>query len=146
MINALNDEIPNDISLSEKMYWLANDLSDFPKCKVCGKDIHAFVGQNYGYNTFCSCKCAQLSLETRQRFKETCLKIYGTENPAQSKVVQKKYINTCLDKYGAINAFASNYGKQKIKETIHTRYGVDNPQQNEKIKQKTKKKHSNTEI
>lgn len=90
LVTALNKEFPEKLSLSEKMFWLANNLKTFPKCPVCGIDIHSFGGQTKGYNIFCSCSCAQKSVETRQKFKNTNMKLYGAENPAQSKIVQIK--------------------------------------------------------
>ena len=139
LVTALNKEFPEKLSLSEKMFWLANNLKTFPKCPVCGIDIHSFGGQTKGYNIFCSCSCAQKSLETRQKLKNTNMKLYGAENPAQSKIVQDKIKQTCLAKYGAENVYASEFGKQKIKATMLKKYGVENCQQSKTIKEKTKK-------
>ena len=139
LVTALNKEFPEKLSLSEKMFWLANNLKTFPKCPVCGLDIHSFGGQTKGYNIFCSCSCAQKSVETRQKLKNTNMKLYGVENPAQSKIVQDKIKQTCLAKYGAENVYASEFGKQKIKATMLKKYGVENCQQSKTIKEKTKK-------
>lgn len=138
ILEELNIEIQKPKSLKEKVFWLINGLNDYPKCKTCGGNVTAFKSIKKGYNKHCSCRCAQLDLETRKKFEATNLLKYGTKNPAQSKVVQDKMKNTCLEKYGATNIFGSDIGKKKIKETNLKRYGVENPQQNAEIKEKTK--------
>lgn len=127
-----NAPIPN--TLSEKIVWLRDGLTDYPKCPICGKKITRF---DVEYNKFCSCKCAQNSTETRDKLKQTCIEKYGVDNAAKSNVVQDKMKATCLERYGATNVYASDYGKEKIKKTNLERYGVENPQQNEEIKART---------
>lgn len=55
---------PNCMSdnLYERIHWILNNVYDYPKCKICGKDNNIFLKQstrNDGlrYTTYCSDKC-----------------------------------------------------------------------------------------
>ena len=124
-------------AIKEKMYWLFNDLKEVPKCKTCGKGT-SFIDGRRGYRKFCSCRCAQLDKEVREKLKQTMLKKYGVDNAAKSDYFQQKMKQSCLLKYGAENVFASEYGKIKLKQTMLKKYGVDNAQKNKTIAEKTK--------
>lgn len=137
LLEALNKEFPNHISLKEKMYWLVNNINCRPKCPICNSEIVEFCRYK-GYNRYCSNKCAQLDKNVREKAKSTCIKLYGVDNAAKSEFIKDKIKNTCIAKFGSTNVFASNYGKAKIKETCMLRYGVENPQQNSEIKERTK--------
>lgn len=119
------------------MYWLANGLTDFPKCPTCGGNCTSFINAKKGYSKHCCCTCTQLDPTTQLKLQETSIKKYGTKNPAQAKEVQAKMKSTCLKRYGAENAFASEEIKEKIKSTNISKYGCENPQQNTEIKLKT---------
>lgn len=137
LLTELNNEIQDNISLKEKMYWLVNGIRNRPKCPICGAEIVEFCRYK-GYNKYCSSKCAQLSPEVREKAKLTCIKVYGVDNAAKSEMVQAKMKNTCMVKFGSTNVFSSDYGKEKIRETCLAKYGVRNPQQNSEIKNKAK--------
>lgn len=56
LITFINENTPllkdNVYKLKTKIYWLINDLKDFPKCKYCGKTIginYNIRGLNYHY-------------------------------------------------------------------------------------------------
>lgn len=136
LLQELVDEVPIPKTLSEKIVWLRDGLTDYPKCPICGSSIMSF---DVEYLKFCSCKCAQASQQTRDKYKKTCIEKYGVDNSTKSDTIQKKMKDTCLERYGATNVFASSYGKEKIRETNLSRYGVENPQQDKKIREKTEK-------
>ena len=139
IIEELNNIFPQVENLNEKIYWIKNNLNSYPKCPICGNEIKKWKGRNKGgYFKFCSCKCAQVDKNTRDKIKNTCLEKYGVDNAAKAKDIQSKMKNTCLKKYGTKNIFSSEIGKKKIKETLLKKYGVENPQQNNEIKKKTK--------
>lgn len=139
IIEELNNIFPQVENLNEKIYWIKNNLNSYPKCPICGNEIKKWKGRNKGgYFKFCSCKCAQVDKNTRDKIKNTCLERYGVDNAAKAKDIQSKMKNTCLKKYGTKNIFSSEIGKKKIKETLLKKYGVENPQQNNEIKKKTK--------
>lgn len=135
LLDQVNKEYLFTDSVAEKVYLLANNLLEPPKCKTCGKYA---VFDRRKYTQYCSVKCAQNSDETRLKYKQTCLQKYGAENAAQSTYVQDKMKKTCLEKYGVENAFASEEIKQKIKESNIKKFGVENPQQNANIKAKSR--------
>lgn len=127
-----------ELPFIQKVYWYAHNLTEFPRCKTCGKVVHKFYNCQVGYAPHCNCRCAQLDKETKAKLATTNMAKYGTVNPAQSKVVQDKMRKTCIERYGTENVYASDYGKQRIKETNLKKFGCENPQQNTKIKEKTK--------
>ena len=44
--------------LSTKIYCVLNNISEFPKCKTCGKEIRKNIRNIViGFNMFCSFKC-----------------------------------------------------------------------------------------
>ena len=137
LLKALYEMFPETYSLSEMLYLLNNNLTARPKCKICGKEIKAFCKKD-GYNIFCSCTCAQLDPATREKNKQTNLRLYGVENGAQAAVAKKKYKERMQEKYGVNNAFQADEIKAKIKTTTLKKYGVENPRQNKKIQQKAK--------
>ena len=142
ILEALSQEfinIPN-ITLREQMYWLVNDLKEYPRCKTCQRSLSSkhFIGPHHGYYEHCCCKCTQLDKEVRAKNKQTCIDRYGVENAAQSDIFKEKYRQTCIDRYGVDNSFKSEDIKNKIKQTCIDRYGVENPHQNKQIKEKAK--------
>lgn len=128
-----------ELPFVQKVYWYVHNLTEFPKCKTCKKDVHRFCNCQIGYAPHCGCRCAQLDKDTRAKLAATNMIKYGTDNPAKSKVVQDKMHKTCIERYGTENPFASDYGKQRIKETNLKKFGCENPQQDAKIKEKTKR-------
>lgn len=129
----------NGRSLGTKIYWLRNNLVDFPVCPTCGKHY----GQNMnvdagGYPRHCSCRCTQLDKSVRAKNIETTMKLYGVENVAQSKIIQEKMKNTCIKKYGVDNIFKSEQCKKRIEEYNLINYGVRNSHQRPEIIEKTK--------
>ena len=144
LMNWLNINLPllNDkkFSISTKVYWIFNELKDFPKCKN-EECCHSFNDRNVksldeGYVSFCSHKCAVNAEQTKEKAKNTCLKKYGTVSPAQNENVKKKGRKTCLDRYGVEYSFQSENNKTKTKKTLNAKYGVDHPMKLQCIKAK----------
>ena len=62
------------------------------------------------------CQARQGTLNARDKFKETCIKRYGVDNPGKAKTVIEKHKQTCFKKYGV-----SSYNKtDEFKERILT--------------------------
>lgn len=63
MINELTPKL-NDpyYNLKTKIFWILNDIHDFPICQVCGKEIKKnVISVNLGYSgkgKYCSNKCS----------------------------------------------------------------------------------------
>ena len=70
------------------------------------------------------------------KFRETCVRNLGVENPLQSEEIRQKVRETCVEKYGVEHALQSEEIKQKFRETCVKNHGVEHPLQSEEIKQK----------
>ena len=152
----------------ERFALLRKGLTQLPRCKVCGNKVH--YNQAWFADT-CSITCKReyasqilknLPPETKEKKsrlrKETCLKKYGVEHPAQSEEVKNKTAQTNLERYGCkwttevgefqkkkIDSFVEKYGvtnpnklpevKAKIRDTCLQKYGTPNIKQSEYVKQ-----------
>lgn len=64
------------LNISERIYALLNDISEYPKCKFCGKEISKFIDLKNGYIESCP-KCAAdknrltLNLKTSSQIKDS---------------------------------------------------------------------------
>jgi hypothetical protein len=140
LLNALNEDYNFLPSLKEQIYWLYNDLKEYPKCCVCGAEIKNFKSICEGYFNHCSCRCTQLDTIVRNKNKQTNLERYGVDNGAKSESAKQKYSMHCEQKYGKgiTNSFMADTVKDKIKKTNLERYNVDNPGKNKFIKSKAR--------
>jgi hypothetical protein len=93
--------------ITTKIYWILNNLTDFPKCYVCGnsdffknKNVNGLIRGYSQHRTdgivYCSHKCAINSKLTRQQRQYTCKKRYGNKNYNN----REKCKQTCIKKYG----------------------------------------------
>ena len=93
------------------------------------------------------CQARQGTLNARDKFKETCIKRYGVDNPGKAKSVIEKHKQTCLEKYGVSSYNKTDEFKERYKNTCLEKYGVDNPiklpEIQEKIKQTCLEKYGN---
>ena len=122
---ALDLEYPNLDNYAEKMYWLVNGLTDYPKCKHCGKPLTVFryhrslsgtadSGSRFSYGNYCGSSCAAFSKTTKEKRQETSLNRYGDKyynNPSQATA-------TCIERYG------TGRNNKKAEQTMLLRYGV----------------------
>lgn len=153
-INAKTPKL-NDIfyKLSTKLYWIFHGLTDFPKCKHCGKLLSKRnVVISCGYADFCSANCVANSPEIyakkectcekkygkgiknpsqapciKAKKEETSIKHYGVSNPNKVRSVREKIEQTCLRDYGAKSPFESPLVQKKIAQTNMKNLGVANP-------------------
>lgn len=51
--------LQNDFNWSERFYVLLNDLKDFPKCVICGKNS-SYISVADGFRMTCSSECGQI--------------------------------------------------------------------------------------
>ena len=84
----------------------------------------------------------------REKYKQTCLKRFGTENSlSKGSEIYKKRNKTVLEKYGVENDIQLDSVKQKIAEkkdkTVLEKYGVENVFQLDSVKQKIKNYYNN---
>jgi G:T-mismatch repair DNA endonuclease (very short patch repair protein) len=107
-------------------------------CVVCGKDT-TFTTLERGYKKHCSSKCAANDPDKQLKTKNTCLKKYGTENPAQNSEIKQKQADTLQLRYGVPHYSKTNEFKDKWKKTCQEKFGVDNPNQSPEIREKSKR-------
>ena len=119
------------LSCSEMLYWYFNNLSEHPKCKICGKKVR-FKNIYTGYCDFCSHKCCTIG--TRQKAKQTCLERYGDENFTNPK----KRKQTNIERYGVDCYTKTEEYIEKSKNTYTKKYGIDNFTKTEEYKIKRK--------
>lgn len=52
-----------------KLYWVVNDLTEFPRCKECGNKLKFknVDSVQRGYCDFCSTSCAQKNKEVQRK-------------------------------------------------------------------------------
>ena len=84
------------------------------------------------------CQARQGTLNARDKFKETCIKRYGVDNPGKAKSVIEKHKQTCLEKYGVSSYNKTDEFKERYKNTCLEKYGVDNPIKLPEIREKIK--------
>jgi hypothetical protein len=126
--------------LSEKFYWILNNIEDYPNCRECGKQFKPrFYGLKTAYQrgeNFCSNSCISKNSVIQEKKKQTCLKNLGVENPSQSKDVQQKMQETCLKKYGVYYSLQSQEIKEKSRQTCEEKYGCSYAIQNKEVQEK----------
>ena len=120
---------------TEKLYWFYHNITDYPKCKVCGAPTK-FINLKTGYREFCGYKCMNSCNDIQSRKKETSRRNWGTDNPMQSKTIQTKLKFTIQERYGVDNPFQQPDFKEKRIKTNLQRYGVPHHLQNEHVKNK----------
>ena len=118
----------------DEVFWFIIKNFTFQYCKKCGKLLT--YKQILHHHVFCSRKCSTSSKEVRNKIKQTCLQIYGVDNPARSKEVQAKIRQTCINKYGTDCTLKAPKIKNKAKTTIQEKYGVNCVFQSPEIKNK----------
>lgn len=118
LLTELNIAFSNfkNLDLNTKIFWALNNISNYPKCETCGKDLTKTKCHPLkGYATrFCSSKCAHKSNEFKEKMKNalshydrqkasqkresTCLKKYGCKNVSQNLQIRKKILKTFSEK------------------------------------------------
>ena len=116
-------------------------------CHSCQKEsIKGFRSLTPDFLCF-HCQARQGTLNARDKFKETCIKKYGVDNPGKAKSVIEKHKQTCLEKYGVSSYNKTEEFKERYKNTCLNKYGVTNttnaPEIREKIKQTNLEKYGN---
>lgn len=128
--NLLESSIPNiEISLSEKVYYFYNEISDPLVCD-CG-ELLSFIGFKSGHRSTCGDK----KCITKKR-KSTCMYKYGVDNPKKSKEILKKERDGINEKWGGHYMLDSSV-RSKFNSTMVDRYGVEWAQQSDEISNKS---------
>lgn len=79
-----------DISIFERLYCIRNNLTDRPKCRVCGTEyVNRFIPSEDRYSLWCSIRCSCLDPETREKLKDSKAEKYGDSNYNNSEKARK---------------------------------------------------------
>lgn len=117
---AINRGILNSENITECIYWVINDLTDYPKkCISCNGNITKFHSFSRGYpHQRCSTKCSNSDTSVKKRKKKTSLEKYGTEFPWQNQEIKSKsrkaFVNNWFERRFA--QFSPEYTPITIKE------------------------------
>lgn len=117
----INAKYPNIANFQERLYWEANNLTEFPTC-YCGASV-IFQGFTKGYRQYCSRKCMNSDPNKKAAVRATNMKKYGGPAPCSSKEVFAKMESTLSKRYGYRNALQVPSIKEKVFGTIVKRYG-----------------------
>lgn len=160
LIDFINEKTPFlnnvNVSLNTKVYCVLNDITEFPHCITCGKEMgnRDIISFRKGFPIFCSSKCANLNKEIQKKSKKTKLERYGDENysnHAQAAItlkrksveekseIRNRIEQTNLKTYGVRYAVQSDFVKNKIKNTFINHFGVENPAKCSTVRNKYKK-------
>lgn len=149
-------------NIQTHIYWLLNDIHDFPICDApgCNNPITKNVGDIYnGYDrTACSCKCAKKTDHYLKKFGDSVEKHFGCRHPMHCQEIKDKVRNTTEERWGGIGfaskelnekerrIFLEKYGsndpgnlpefREKARQTSIENWGVDNPMKCDGIKNK----------
>jgi hypothetical protein len=119
-------------NLSERIYWIFNDLLDYPvHCKhpKCNKPITRFKGTYLG--VFCSYSC------------NAKYKLLVSPNPFSGPAGIKRRQDGMMKKYGVDHNMKRKESLDKRIETYITNYGVDHPLKSDPIKSQARKANEN---
>lgn len=130
-------------SLTTKIYWILNGLTDFPKCQNPNCSNKIGIGKNAslknGYKMkYCSRSCLFSDPEMIKKRQQLYFEKTGYTNPMHNPDIRKKMEENCIEKYGAKNMFSSRYFKEKSKETCLKKYGVNSFSKTEEYRNKVK--------
>lgn len=127
-------------SIKEILDRMRFHIDTLPVCKVCKRNTK-YKGIKEGYPywlPYCSCKCAQLSQSTRDKYVNTCLSKYGVDNTMKTKKVKENMRKALLSKYGVTSVAKLESVQEKIKETNIEKYGHASHLSNRNIRNKIK--------
>lgn len=158
-----SDKLTNN-NLQTKIYWILNDLHDFPDChnpdctnKVTSNVRGIYKGYGTSYPTCCSA-CAKHTPEYLKNWGDSLEEKYGSRHPMHCQEIKDKVRITTEERWGGIgfaseelNAkerqiFKEKYNsedpgnlpefREKARQTSMDNWGVDNPMKCDEIKQR----------
>lgn len=134
----LIENYPKELTWSERLYWYYYNLTDKPKCEICGNEVR-FISFTDGYRKYCSKKCsANDPIQKEDRIK-TNLERYGSSTPFSSNTIKEKIKQTNLERYGVENPMQCKHIQNKSKQTNLERYGAENPSMSKLVNDKKSK-------
>lgn len=128
--NAVPKLSSDQYSFKTRIYWILNDIDDFPRCEIChGKVLRNVWTLENGYRKYghtsitCSEECRKVA--QHQTFEKTCLDRYGVTNVYAAESVKETIRQKNLLLYGIENGGNTKEGRLKAKQTIFDHFGED---------------------
>lgn len=107
----IKERFYDDISISEGLYRIINDISSRPICLNCNNSVK-FKNINIGYFKTCSPKCSQLLKSTQEKRRLTCNIKYGHDHYSKTTEFKEFLIDKCNNnQIGFTSAGYMNYLK-----------------------------------
>lgn len=123
---------------STRIIYAVNNLTDFVKCKTCGKPITRNISLNEDINCiYCSNRCAQKDPIVISRVKAAKMKNHGDPNFNN----MEKSRQTCKERYGVEYAWQSNRTKEASKKTLMNHFGVDHQMRSSDVKKRMRQRY-----
>jgi len=113
-----------DISFKERIWYWVNNIDTQVLCK-CGGGTTFHKNWQDGYRKYCTPKCAQTDISTKEKRKNSVIEKYGVDNIAKLDETKKKQESTNLERYGTKSSFQNKDVQKKWKDKVKDRYGVE---------------------
>lgn len=150
------------LSLKTKIFFIFNDLDDFPLCHECMKPIikqalscfNGFKHHSSQHFLFCSSQCKHKSKDFAKIISQKQTSDLANPEVKAAKLAktkrtlierhndvhfpQKQSMKAMLEKHGVKSTFSLECTRKKCKETLMSKYGVDNPFAAREVQQKIK--------
>jgi hypothetical protein len=126
--------LPDNSTVSERVYCIIHDINSMPCCHKCGNNLQ-FISYTKGYLTYCSKKCANQSTnnfakhgrtkQANEKRRQTNRKKYGVDHAIASPEIRQKIQKKIKQKYNVDNIFQAEFVKNKIKHPIRSHWPVE---------------------
>ena len=127
-----------NITFIQRIWHWVNINPNEVLCK-CNNKVSFNKNWLNGYKKYCSAKCSQSDILTKEKRKITTINKYGVDNISKLDSIKKKQAETNIKKYGNKSSFQNIDVQNKWKNNIKKKYGVDHIFQLKNIKDEIKK-------
>lgn len=134
----INPKTNKSYNKTTRIIYAINNLTSFPACSVCGKDILRDLNiKDDLLNLHCCNKCAQKDPNVISKTKSTKLKNHGDCNFNNIKKAKL----TCKERYGVDHYYQSDEFKTKSKDTKFKHYGVEHHMKSQEFKSSMRERY-----
>lgn len=122
----------------ERLFWMINNLQEYPKCRACSKSLSSFHWEPFlkpelrdplfkdrksGYRPFCSRVCAyNFEGLKKAKYTGTVQARFGVDHPMKNPEVILKVKRTNVAKYGV--QWPNAWNTQQFAEHVYAKHGV----------------------
>ena len=113
-------------TFGHRLYWFVHKIHDFPKCKICGKNVLSCARGYEEYKLmmkdYCSRSCLHRDKEIQEKLKSSCYKHYGCFWPMQSYEIRERSISSYLANHGGDHPAHCLDIKKKMQDGLRNTY------------------------